>query len=252
MTPNRRARLDSVSRSIDHLATYVQALAERRGPLSSFELQQLLDLLDPLRMDLLSLVTLLAPPSQPDGPPASGLGAMATVACAYGDDAASGRRLAAAYRIAGAGLIVLAVVMALISSTTDWFDGSPAGEVNSISYQLGVATFIALLACVLLQLSERSRRSADEHLRLQRHLTSLEPFLGQLPESMRPVMRAALAPRVFARVVDDDDPTREPIWPTSAELLNVERLSAPAEDLLQQPTWLSRLGRRLVGGPHPK
>jgi len=250
-TPNRQARVDSVSRGFEHLASCLQTLAEGRGPLSSVELQKLLDLLDPLRIDLFAVVALLAPAGQPDGLSGSGLDLLATVALAYGDDAANSRRVSATYRAAGAVLIVLAVGMALLSSTTDWF-ASPAGKVQSLSYQLGVAGFMALLAYALLQLSERSRRSADEHTRLQRHLTSLEPFLGQLPESMRPVVRAGLAPRVFARVLDDDDPTREPIWPTTAELLDVERLPAQTEDPPQQPNRLRWLGRLLVGGAYPK
>jgi hypothetical protein len=78
---------------------------------------------------------------------------------------------------------------------------------------------LLLLAATLLWVqAERYRRSAAESRRLQRQFAALDLYLEPMPEPIRAVMRAALAPRLFSRLLEDNDPMREPIWPSPENL----------------------------------
>jgi hypothetical protein len=78
---------------------------------------------------------------------------------------------------------------------------------------------LLVLAAILLWVqAERHRRSAAESRRLQRQFAALDLYLEPMPEPIRAVMRAALAPRLFSRLLEDTDPMREPIWPSPEKL----------------------------------
>ncbi len=78
---------------------------------------------------------------------------------------------------------------------------------------------LLLLAAILLWTqAERYRRSAAESRRLQRQFAAMDLYLEPMPEPIRAIMRAALAPRLFSRLLEDNDPMREPIWPSPETL----------------------------------
>lgn len=134
---------------------------------------------------------------------------------AYRDDSRRARRTAT----------VLYAVMALLVAAAV---ASSALAVNLLSGntpdapQLGQRLLVPLICLTALIpfwiQAERHRRSASEFRRLELQFRALDPYLGPLPEDARAVMRAALAPRLFSRVLEDQDPMREPIWPASGPI----------------------------------
>jgi hypothetical protein len=88
----------------------------------------------------------------------------------------------------------------------------------------------AVLAILCFWLSERYRRSAVESRRLQRQIETLNPYLLGLTPAVADLLRASLAPRLFSRTLDDNDPLREPLWPAAGDFVEILRPSTSADD----------------------
>lgn len=78
----------------------------------------------------------------------------------------------------------------------------------------------AAVAGLLLLHSAASRdRAAREYTRLQRGLTGVDAYLSPLPAPVRHLLRATMTQTLFPRLLDDDDPLRQPGWPEADALL---------------------------------
>lgn len=122
------------------------------------------------------------------------------------------------------GLIIAGVVglTTLISAQGNW----PPNFTGSL-----ILSGLLMLAAILLWVqAERHRRSAAESRRLQRQFAALDLYLEPMPEPIRAVMRAALAPRLFSRLLEDNDPMREPIWPSPEKLYSDSFAADSAQD----------------------
>lgn len=134
----------------------------------------------------------------------------------HGADSRNAQRVT--YWLYGAtGLVLVASVgsaMAGLAALT------PAGRYWSPHFtgSLILSGLLVLAAILLWVQAERHRRSAAESRRLQRQFAALDLYLEPMPEPIRAVMRAALAPRLFSRLLEDNDPMREPIWPSPEKL----------------------------------
>lgn len=84
---------------------------------------------------------------------------------------------------------------------------------------LALAVTAAIASLLLQRKANEYERLAAESRRLQAQVGFLDPFLAGMDPRITNILRAALAPRLFPRILADDDPLREPIWPSTAELI---------------------------------
>lgn len=82
---------------------------------------------------------------------------------------------------------------------------------------LVLGAFTALF--LLLRGARQSMVAAREQTRIARAIVGLPSYLAPLPEPARHFMRAKLAPVIFARLIEDDDPTRNVQWPADEDIL---------------------------------
>lgn len=83
--------------------------------------------------------------------------------------------------------------------------------------------FLMVAAGTLALAAGRRWRAGDEMSRLRQHVAYLEPYLAPFPERASMLLRAALAPRLFSRTLNDDDPLREPLWPSAPDVIEAAR-----------------------------
>lgn len=139
------------------------------------------------------------------------------VADSYGRDAAMGwRAVRRLYICLGLFLLMLAAtllhgLLSLPSSSSNW--------APTIWAHLAIALVILIVSLPVWFQAERYRRSAAESQRMQRQLRLVDSYLEPLDDRARTIMRAALVPRIFPRLLEDQDPMREPLWPPSEVLL---------------------------------
>jgi hypothetical protein len=136
----------------------------------------------------------------------------------YGRDAQQQQRSAKNYSIASALMAALAVAslawgLARLDAT------GQAGRPQVFVAHLTVAIVLMTGGYVSLRAAERHRRLAQDYVRQQRQLSVLSDYLAPLPLETAGFLRAAMAPRLFPRSIDDDDSLRDPVWPTPAEIL---------------------------------
>jgi hypothetical protein len=147
---------------------------------------------------------------------------LAEVAAAYRDDAARERRTSQACFL----LFVLLILSSLgfilwgilrISARADLANNSisvwPVFSTHLVAAVVGLAA-----AVVVIIQAERHRRASQEAIRLARQFTAVESYLAPMPSALRDIVRVSLTPRLFSRILWDDDPIREPIWPTASDI----------------------------------
>lgn len=96
---------------------------------------------------------------------------------------------------------------------------APATNWSHIFLGYLMLSALLLLAAIPLWIqAERHRRAGAESRRLERQFAALDAYLEPMQEPARAIMRAALAPRLFSRLLEDNDPMREPLWPSADSL----------------------------------
>jgi hypothetical protein len=136
------------------------------------------------------------------------------VADHYGADARDDFLRSAVLAVLGAVVIVGAAIWG--AAMIAWGDG----EVGSGA---AVAVLVAFASTPFWWQADRYRRSALETRRLQRHITSVEPYLSGFHGRVGTVVRTSLAQRIFSRTAEDDDPVREPVWPSTEQVILADR-----------------------------
>lgn len=62
-------------------------------------------------------------------------------------------------------------------------------------------------------------RAGREYRRLERGLSGVDAYLAPLPSPARHLLRATMTQSLFPRLLDDDDPLKQPAWPDADVLL---------------------------------
>jgi hypothetical protein len=148
---------------------------------------------------------------------------LSDVATEYADDAQRERRAAVVYFSIATVLVVSAfgiVIAGLIQIGSLNHDGATqTSRVWPVFSAYLLASLVSLsAAAVLILLGERHTRAAQESTRLSRQFDVVETYLAPMATQARDLIRASLTPRLFSRILSDDDPTREPIWPTAEDI----------------------------------
>jgi hypothetical protein len=147
---------------------------------------------------------------------------LAEVAAAYREDAARERRTSQACFL----LFVLLILVSLgfilwgilrISSRADLANHSTSVWPVFSAHLVAAVVGLAAAVVVIIQ-AERHRRAAQEAIRLARQFTAVESYLAPMPPALRDIVRVSLTPRLFSRILWDDDPLREPLWPTASDI----------------------------------
>ena len=142
--------------------------------------------------------------------------AINNVADAYGADADRNQILTTRLYTVLIGLALGAAATVVVGLVD--FPTKKGGWPPLFSAQLSLAGVLLVAIVPIWVQAERHRRAASESRRLERQLRMVDPYLQPLPERTQAVMRAALTPRLFSRLLEDQDPMREPAWPSSGSL----------------------------------
>ena len=152
---------------------------------------------------------------QPDAADPSGLSALSD---AYGQDARL-ERAAARVRRAMATAALLAAAIAAVWSVLVADSERTGGPWARVAGPLLLCVAASAAGLLLLKAANGHDRGAREYVRLQRGLAGLGAYLAPLPAPARHLLRATMAQTLFPRLLDDDDPLRQPEWPDSRDLL---------------------------------
>jgi hypothetical protein len=140
-----------------------------------------------------------------------------TVSGAYGDDAenaASSARL----RYLIAGLVFGAAFALAVLGVVRVDDGSTVDTARFLPYAIVAAAGFVLGGAVFRQASA-SATASREARRLERQLSGFGAFIEPLSPAVRDLVRVAMIQRFFPRLLEDDEPWKDPVWPDSDALL---------------------------------
>lgn len=140
--------------------------------------------------------------------------ALQEVAGAYGTEADhSGRTMAICYSLA------LLVALAVFLGAITWAM-SAAGMAGTHLTAFTIIAIGALIVSVyLIHEAGQHRKAAHESRRLQIQFQAFEAYVAPLPTYARSLLRGVMLPRLFPRLLEDDDPLREPVWPDPKDFL---------------------------------
>ena len=158
----------------------------------------------------------------------------------YGIDASREQRLMVVSDLAALGLVGLALLVAWMAAR------QTPGVVDPIAgYVAYAAAFVLLtaLAGFFVAQARRHRIAAQEARRLARQIASVDAYLAPLPASTRSLLRATMLQRFFPRLLDDDDPMREPRSPNADHLLHT---------ILERPVRQPRRATKPPSVPQPE
>jgi hypothetical protein len=94
-------------------------------------------------------------------------------------------------------------------------------RVSVFAGYVGVAAFMACTAAVVVMLAMRVHTASREAFRLEHQVKAIDPFLYSLPEPQRNLLKGVMLRRLFPRLLEDDDPLREPEWPSPYEVVTL-------------------------------
>jgi hypothetical protein len=220
-------RFAALDEQLNDCADYVAVLfASGRPAISAPEFRTLDVLADQLITSLNGVaVDLLLIERQSAATAAAPASKLSDVAAHYAEDSRRERRAARTYFSIATALVLSAfgiVIAGLIQIAAVNHNG-PAHPswVWTVFTAYLLASLVSLVAAgVIILLGERHRRAAQESTRLSRQFDVVESYLAPMATQARDLIRASLTPRLFSRILSDDDPMREPIWPTAADLAN--------------------------------
>lgn len=152
---------------------------------------------------------------------------LAAVARAYQRDAADERDAARTARLAGGAIVGVGLVAAAFVGVG--ISGDGAGLAGS--GRLIAVAGLFVVAALMFRSAASHERASREYVRLERGMAAIEPYLAPLPEAARHFLRATLTQSLFPLLPEDDDPLRQPQWPTSRDLLWASyQTEAPPDD----------------------
>jgi hypothetical protein len=223
-------RFAALDEQLNDCADYVAVLsASGRPPVSAPEFRALDVLADQLITSLNGVaVDLLLIERQSTRTAPTGASKLSDVAADYAEDARRERRASLTYFVIATALVLAAfgIVIAGLVQTASVNHPSRVWSVFSVYLMAALVSLVA--AGVIIVLGERHRRAAQESTRLSRQFDVVESYLAPMATQARDLIRASLTPRLFSRILSDDDPMREPIWPTAADITNARPIRRAA------------------------
>lgn len=135
----------------------------------------------------------------------------------YGHDANRERSAAGARRVFACVLLVAALIS--VFWAVRLAQDAANGHWIPVVGPLFLAVASGLGAVVLMRAAAVHDRAAREYTRLQRGIAGIEAYLAPLPPQARHLLRATMTQVLFPRLLEDDDPLREPQWPDQRTLM---------------------------------
>lgn len=136
--------------------------------------------------------------------------ALAEIAKEYRNSADVEARAALRFTVAASAVASSAVALAALAVARGF---------ESLNYYLGICVGLALAAALLWAQGTKSRTAAREWRRLATGVRGIEPYLAPMSAPMQDLMRGVMVQRLFPRLIEDDDPIREPRWPDATSML---------------------------------
>ncbi len=156
------------------------------------------------------------------------------LASAYESDAyrlfAGARRL----RIAAAGTFACLIVLGVGTLVLRVL--RPNGDEALLYSSAAMIVVLATAAWSVFQAAARQGAAAEEATRMARHSVLVPSYAALNSSDSVSALQVALAPRLFARTLLDDDPVREPLWPTLTDLSALTN-TAVEEPLKDTQSW---------------
>lgn len=238
----RRCHSKACDRLVKHIVIDIDALVDQtkissRGSINAESIGAATFFLDAINEQSLRL-SALAGISESDTSAAESIdvsGLLIDLVGDYSMDADRQWRRSSVLYVTSGALMLGAISLAIFGLKR--FSDNPEQLSGFLAY-CGVATIPIFASILALRQAERHRRAAAECQRLKRQLAALDPYLKPFPLQSQPLMRAALAPRLFPGTLDDDDPLREPNWPTSKDLLDSIEVFDEAKS--RKRSWIGR------------
>lgn len=163
----------------------------------------------------------------PQSVPSEGL---ITLAAGYAEDAKLERTTT--LLLYGAALMLVAAALSLgLLGIARARDGDPFDFAEFSAHGL-VALVVLGCAAVVSSRAGRHSLAAQEACRLARQLAGFEAYVAPMPPALRHLVRGTMVQRLFPRLLEDDEPWREPKWPDTASLMtaiNEPREGSPTD-----------------------
>jgi hypothetical protein len=226
--------LDRFEQDLSSTTDYVVVLAAPARPaITTPELRAVSDMARQLLAELSAVGSdLLITPGRPADGVSHAADRLLAVAADYRGDAQRDSRVTLILSLAS-GVLMLAAIGFIVWGILTVTAKRPAAATETtwpaFSMYLVASALCLVGACVTVIQVERRRRSAQEAIRLARQFDVVEAYLQPMSSHVRDIMRAALTPRLFSRILVDDDPLREPIWPTAQDISKASRSARHAK-----------------------
>ena len=230
-------KLSVFERDLGDAADYVAVMTDPKRPAISEPEIRMLDALADQLLDSISGIggdILVATAKQAIPVTREPRDKLADVAAVYRADAQQERKATQTFftiaAVPGA-LAVLSIIAGILLVTFRTLDNL---QVRSSSiwtvFSVYLVTSLVLLfvAGLLIGQGERHRRGAQEATRLARQFDAVESYLEPMEPQVRDLVRVSLTPRLFPRILWDDDPIREPIWPSAQDIVKARARSRSA------------------------
>lgn len=131
-------------------------------------------------------------------------------------------RLAVAAAVIAASAVALAVV-------------AVARAFDRLNYYFVISGALSLTAALLWWQSSRARTAGREWQRVATGIRGIDSYLAPMSWPMQDLMRGAMVQRLFPRLLEDDDPIREPRWPDPNAMLTAISYGLAPPTRRQQP-----------------
>jgi hypothetical protein len=218
---------------LDSFASEVEALASSPSPLEAGQLAEVARRGAGYEVSILEMTSTNHVPDRPESSDA-----LAHMATQYGQDADRSHAAAKSFRLGGSAAWLVAFAVLATGLTSSYFGNPRVGGVVFFYQCIAGAGVCAVAGIWMHVLGERHRQSAEEFVRMQRQLATVNPYLDPLPKAQQTLMRATLASRLFPRLTQDDDLMMMPPWPTAEEIIRSETLNLEASGAAQsRPRW---------------
>jgi hypothetical protein len=142
---------------------------------------------------------------------------VAQVARQYGLDAAGERRAERWLYLLYAVLTLIAITIAVVGLRQAHRDGR--FELSEFMAYAAVGLAVAVLSSGLLLPASQHRRQAHEYVRLERQLVGFEAFVTPMPPVLGNLLRGSIAPQLFPRLLESNEPWQVGEWPSPDSVL---------------------------------
>lgn len=145
--------------------------------------------------------------------------------------------------LAGVAVIVAVGVAAFGFVRTEQLSSGSASLIPAYAYFAGSLVALLAVALPLMFLAERRQKTADELRYLEYQTLAIDSYASRLAPGAQPLLLGTVASRLFGRHPDNDDLSREPLWPGPDQWLAA---SSPIQDVGASPGRPATFRRKLL------